>query len=86
MLRPDAVSNWQRDVLAQGRLSVPVRLMSSQPKQIGKGKENERYNYNTSMSFSDEIDPDVSLLSFWLTLRSLIQPSMSIIVESLLQT
>lgn len=86
MLRPGAVSNWQRDVLAQGRLSVPVRLMSSPPKQIGKGKENERYNYNTSMSFSDEIDPDVSLRSFWLTLRSLIQPSMSIIVESLLQT
>lgn len=38
-----------------------VRLNSNQPKQIGKGKENERYNYNTSMSFSDEIDPDVSL-------------------------
>jgi hypothetical protein len=37
-----------------------VRLVSDQPKQIGKGKENERYNYNTSMSFSDEIDPDVS--------------------------
>jgi hypothetical protein len=36
------------------------RLASDQPKQIGKGKENERYNYNTSMSFSDEIDPDVS--------------------------
>ena len=37
-----------------------VRLASDQPKQIGKGKENERYNYNTSMSFSDDIDPDVS--------------------------
>ena len=37
-----------------------VRFVSDQPKQIGKGKENERYNYNTSMSFSDEIDPDVS--------------------------
>jgi hypothetical protein len=37
-----------------------IRLASDQPKQIGKGKENERYNYNTSMSFSDEIDPDVS--------------------------
>jgi hypothetical protein len=37
-----------------------VRSASDQPKQIGKGKENERYNYNTSMSFSDEIDPDVS--------------------------
>jgi hypothetical protein len=36
-----------------------VRLNSNQPKQIGKGKENERYNYNTSMSFSDDIDPDV---------------------------
>lgn len=81
-----AVSKRQGDVLAQGPLSMPVRPMSSQPKQIGKGKENERYNYNTSMSFSDEIDPDVSLRSFWLTLRSLIQPSMSIIVESLLQT
>jgi hypothetical protein len=41
-----------------------VRLASDQPKQIGKGKENERYNYNTSMSFSDEIDPDVSHLHF----------------------
>ena len=86
MLRPSAVPNWQRDALAQGRLSVPVRSMSSQPKQIGKGKENERYNYNTSMSFSDEIDPDVSLRSYWLTMGALIRPSMSIIVESLLQT
>jgi hypothetical protein len=38
--------------------------MSSQPKQIGKGKENERYNYNTSMSFSDEVDPDVSRIVY----------------------
>ena len=44
------------------RRAGQVRLVSDQPKQIGKGKENERYNYNTSMSFSDDIDPDVSHL------------------------
>jgi hypothetical protein len=39
-----------------------VRHSSSEPKRIGKGgkgKQNERYNYNTSMSFSDDLDPDV---------------------------
>lgn len=41
-------------------VSVGMARMSSQPKQIGgKGKRTERYNYNTSMSFSDEVDPDV---------------------------
>jgi hypothetical protein len=53
--------------------------MSSQP----KGKEDERYNYNTSMSFSDDINPDVSLQ---LCLSVADQASTSIIVELLLQT
>ena len=42
-----------------------LRYASSQPKigarKVEKGKESDRYNYNTSMSFSEDIDPDVRL-------------------------
>jgi len=66
--------------LGSGRAGQ-IRLVSDQPKQIGKGKENERYNYNTSMSFSDEIDPDVSLGRSEHAGEIAEHSSMSIIVE-----
>lgn len=71
LVRPRATSNVSWTARRAGGTGAKpqagpahVARMSSQPKQIGKGKENERYNYNTSMSFSDEVDPDVRRIFF----------------------